>query len=97
MKTIVYIALCAALFMLPNYGFSQHGYTQATNMDVNGVFIGGAYTKTQVEAKWGTPTKYRSNTSEHGLIEVYDYSDNQFHFSDNGRFNSFVIETYSFA
>ena len=68
MKIIVQIIICAIFLMLPYYGFSQLGYTQATGMDVNGVFIGGTYTKTQVEAKWGgTPTKYRSGTSEFGL------------------------------
>ena len=71
MKTIVQKLICATLMMLPYVGFSQSGYTQATDMDVNGVFIGGTYVKAQVEAKWGTPTKYRSGMSEFGLDETY--------------------------
>jgi len=89
------------VLMLPYYGFSQSGYTQATDMDVNGIFIGGAYTKTQVEVKWGAPTTYRSNTSEFGVNEEYVYIHNQldnlFRFSDNGRFVSFFIKTSNFA
>ena len=93
-KKIIYVAL----LMLPYYGFSQSGYTQATGMDVNGVFIGGAYTKTQVQAVWGIATQYWSGTSEFGLDESYYYSpDNLFRFSDNGRFNSFYIRTSNFV
>ncbi len=62
-------------------------------MDVNGVFIGGKYTKAQVTAKWGTPTKYWSGTSEFGLNEEYEYSNNLFRFSDNGIFNYFYVAT----
>ena len=87
--------------MLPQYGFSQLGYTQATDMDVNGIFIGGTYIKTQVTAKWGTPTQYRSSTSETGLDELYDYSinqmNNQFQFNENGVFNTFSIRTQNFV
>ena len=84
--------------MLPHYGFSQSGYTQATDMDVNGVFIGGAYTKSQVQAIWGIATTYWSNTSELGVNESYYYHpDNLFRFSDNGRFNSFYIRTSTFV
>ena len=87
--------------MLPHYGFSQLGYTQATDMDVNGVFIGGAYTKTQVEAKWGTATQYYSKTYETGLGERYDYFTNQiysqFMFGNNGIFHTFVIDTPNFS
>jgi len=87
--------------MLPHYGFSQLGYTQATDMDVNGIFIGGAYTKTQVEAKWGTPTIYHSGISENGLNEQYDYTsnqlNNQFLFAENGVFHTFVIDTPNFS
>ena len=101
MKTINQLLLCATLLMLPYYGFSQLGYTQATDMDVNGVFIGGTYSKIQVEAKWGIPTQYRSNTSENGLNEIYDYSinqaNNQFQFNENGVFNTFTIRTTNFA
>jgi len=98
MKTIVQKLLCAALLLLPGYGFSQIlGYTQATDMDVNGIFIGGTYTKAQVEAKWGTPTKYWSGTSENGLNEEYSYSNNLFRFSENGVFETFNIKTSNFA
>ena len=97
MKIIIQKIVCATLILLPYYGFSQSGYKQATDMDVNGIFIGGIYTKTQIEVKWGTPTQYRSSMSEFGLNEIYDYSDNQFLFSDNGVFNSFYIKTPNFA
>jgi len=100
MKTIVQKLLCVALLMLPYYGFSQSGY-QATNPDVNGIFIGSTYTKTQVEAKWGKPTEYASNMSEFGLDEQYDYlvnqMDNQFHFSENGVFDTFNVKTPNFV
>ena len=101
MKTIVQTIICAALLVLPHYGFSQSlGYTQVTDMDVKGVFIGGTYTKVQVEAKWGTATKYRSNMSENGLNEIYDYLtnqlNNQFQFNENGIFNTFTISTSDF-
>ncbi|MCL2561280.1 MAG: hypothetical protein FWE10_03030 [Rikenellaceae bacterium] len=97
MKTIVKIIVCAAFLMLPYYGFSQSGYTSATDMDVKGVFIGGTYTKAQVEAKWGVPTKYWSNMSEFGLDEAYNYQPgNLFRFSDNGIFESFYVRTSNF-
>ena len=98
MKRIVQKIICATLLMLPYYGFSQSWYTQATDMDVNGVFIGGTYTKTQVEAKWGgTPTKYWSGTSEFGLEEAYYYTTNLFRFSYNGVFDTFNIKTSNFV
>jgi len=97
MKRITKKIVFATLILLPYYGFSQSGYTKATDLDVKGVFIGGKYTKSQVEAKWGTSTKYRSSMSEFGLDEVYDYSDNQFLFSDSGIFNSFFIKTSNFS
>lgn len=97
MKSIIQKLICAILFLLPYYGFAQSGYTQATSLDVNGVFIGGTYTKTQIETEWGIPTQYRSSMSEFGLDEVYNYSDNQFRFSDNGIFHSFYIKTSNFT
>lgn len=98
MKSIIQKLVCATLLiLLPYYGFAQLGYTQVTSMDVNGIFIGGTYNKTQVETKWGVPTQYRSSMSEFGLDEVYVYSDNQFLFGDNGIFHSFYIRTSNFA
>ena len=74
MKTIVQtLFVFVALILLPYYGFSQSGYEGATDMDVDSVYIGGTYTQAQIQAKWGTPTKYRSNTSEFGLNETYTY------------------------
>ena len=97
MRTTIKKLLCAVFLLLPYCGFSQSGYTSATTMDVNGVFIGGTYTKTQVEAKWGTATLYQGNTSELGVNETYHYNPNNlFRFSDNGIFNSFYIRTSSF-
>ena len=96
MKTIIKTIIYATLMMLPYSVFSQSGYTCATDLDVKGIFIGGTYTKAQVQAKWGSPTQYRSNTSENGLNEVYDYSTNQFSFNDNGIFNTFYINTPDF-
>jgi len=102
MKTNVKSLVCTALMLLPYYGFSQIlSYTQATSMDINGIFIGGKYTKIQVEAKWGSPTQYGSNTSENGLNEFYNYTinqiNNQFLFAENGIFHTFNIRTSSFA
>jgi hypothetical protein len=98
MKRIIQTIICVTLLILPHYGFSQSGYLKATSMDVNGVFIGGTYTKAQVEVKWGgTPTKYRSEMSEFGLDEEYYYATNLFRFSDNGIFHSFAIETSNFV
>jgi len=97
MKTIIKTIIFATLILLPHYGFSQLlGYSQATDLDVKGIFIGGTYTKAQVQAKWGIPTQYRSNVSEFGLDEIYDYSTNQFCFGDNGILNSFYINTPDF-
>jgi len=101
MKTIIKTIICATLILLPHYGFSQLlGYTKATDLDVKGIFIGGTYTKAQVQAKWGTPTFYNSSTSENGLDEIYDYSVgqlySQFLFSENGIFHSFSINTPDF-
>ncbi len=102
MKTIVQkLLFYIALILLPYYGYSQSGYTQATDMDVDSVYIGGTYTQTQVQEEWGAPTKYRSNTSEFGLNEEYTYAQDQlinlFRFSDNGIFVSFHIRTSNFA
>lgn len=80
-----------------NYGFSQTSYIHATDMDVNGIFIGGTYTKSQIEEKWGIPTEYRSNESEFGLDEQYYYANDLFRFSDNGVFHSFYINTSKFT
>jgi hypothetical protein len=91
------LLICAVLLALPCAGFAQHHFYQATDMDVNGVFVGGKYTKAQVEAKWGTPTNYSSNTSEFGLNETYDYSNNQFRFSDDGVFVEFYIDIPNFV
>ncbi len=98
MKTLVKIVFLATIIFLPFCGFSQIlGYTQATDMDVNGIFIGGKYTKAQVIAKWGTPTEYWSGTSENGLIEEYYYSTTTFRFSENGVFETFGIGTSNFS
>ncbi len=85
------------LLSLPFCGFAQSGFTQATDMDVNGIFIGGKYTKAQVTAKWGTPTKYWSGMSEFGLDEEYYYTSNLFRFSDTGIFGEFQIDTPNFV
>jgi hypothetical protein len=97
MKTIVKIIICATLAALPSIGFAQLGYSGPTDLDVNGIFIGGKYTKAQVTAKWGTSTQYRSSMSENGLNEVYDYSSNQFLFGENGVFHSLYINTPNFV
>jgi hypothetical protein len=102
MKTIVQkLLVFTALILLPYYGFSQSGYTQATDMDVDSVYIGGTYTQAQVQAKWGTPTNYRSHMSEFGLDEEYIYAQDQlsnlFRFGEDGIFKAFFIETSNFA
>ncbi len=99
MKTTVKIALLIVSSILSFHGFAQsrYGDGQPTDMDVNGIFIGGTYTKAQVTAKWGTPTKYRSSTSEFGLNEAYHYSNNVFRFGDNGIFESFYLKTPDFV
>ncbi len=98
MKTIVKIVFVATIIFLPFCGFSQIlGYTKATDMDVNGIFIGGKYTKAQVIAKWGNPTDYRDSTSESGLNETYYYSSDTLRFSENGVFETFNIKTSKFA
>jgi len=102
MKTFVQkLFVFVALIMLPHCGFSQSGYTQATDMDVDSVYIGGTYTQAQVQEKWGTPTRYWSGTSEFGLDEEYTYTQNQlinlFRFSDDGIFVFFYIRTSNFS
>ncbi len=96
MKTISKKML-SLVILLSSCGFTQPVNSQATDMDVNGVFIGGTYTKQQVEQKWGSPTKYRSSESESGLNEIYDYAGAQFHFNENGIFASFSISTANFV
>ena len=102
MKTIVQkLLVCVALILLPYYGFSQSRYAHTTDLDVKGVYIGATYTQTQVVAKWGTPTRYWSGTSEFGLNEEYTYIQDQlyntFSFGEDGVFHSFTIETSNFA
>jgi hypothetical protein len=97
MKTTVKLLICAALLALPCAGFAQHTYPWNSSMDVNGIFIGSVYSKDQVTAKWGTPTKYWSGESEFGLDEEYHYSKNLFRFSDNGIFGEFHIYTSNFV
>jgi len=102
MKIIVQkLLVFAALILLPFYGFSQSRYARTTDIDVNGVFIGATYTQAQVQAKWGTPTRYWSGTSEFGLNEEYTYIQDQlyntFSFGEDGVFHSFIIETSNFA
>ncbi len=101
MKTIFQkLLICTFAVLLPVVVFAQYGYSGPDEIDVNGIFIGGQYTKAQIVAKWGGPTKYRSNLSESGLNEVYDYSINninsQFMFGENGIFHTFVLETSTF-
>ena len=102
MKTFVQkLLVFAALILLPYYGYSQSGYEEATDMDVNSVYIGGTYTQVQVQAKWGTPTTYWSGSSEFGLDKEYTYTQNQlinlFRFSDDGIFVFFYIRTSNFS
>jgi hypothetical protein len=96
MKTTIKILIYASLLVVPSLGFAQYS-TWNSGMDVNGIYLGSIYSKTQVTAKWGTPTKYESQTSENGLIEFYDYGNNSFEFSDNGLFHSFHIRTPNFV
>jgi hypothetical protein len=102
MKTIVQkLLVCVALILLPFYGFPQLLNAQATDLDVDSVYIGGTYTQAQVQAKWGTPTTYWSGTSESGLDEEYVYIQNllydSFLFGEDGIFHSFTIETSNFS
>jgi hypothetical protein len=97
MKTTIKILICATLLAIPCLGLAQSGYTSATDLDVNGIFIGGKYTKAQVTAKWGTPTEYWSGESEFGLDEEYYYTSNLFRFSDNGVFVEFGINNPDFV
>ncbi len=103
MKIIVQkLLVFATLILLPYSAFSQSRYAQTTpDLDVKGVYIGATYTQAQVQAKWGTPTKYLSHTSEFGLNEEYTYAQDQliniFCFGEDGVFHSFTIETSNFA
>jgi hypothetical protein len=98
MKTIIKFTLLAISLIISFNGLAQrYGDGQPTTMDVNGIFLYGKYTKTQVIAKWGTPTNYRSHTSEFGLDEEYSYSSNLFRFSDNGIFVESYINTSKFV
>jgi hypothetical protein len=111
MRTTIKISIFAVLLMLPQFGFSQSllGYSGPTEIDVNGIFIGGTYTKAQVVAKWGEPTTYWSGESEFGLDEEYFYHDghsydehgepigNLFRFSEDGVFTGFDLEKPGFA
>jgi hypothetical protein len=96
MKKSIKILIYATLFAIPCLGFAQHS-TWNSDMDVNGIYLGKIYSKSQVTAKWGTPTNYRSNTSEFGVNETYYYSTNLFRFSDNGIFVEFGINTSNFV
>jgi hypothetical protein len=102
MKTIVKAIIFTVLLILPFYCFSQYGFTKALDIDVKGIFIGGQYTKIQVQAKWGTPTKYWSMMTEFGLDEEYTYTtinkhDNTFRFGDDGRFHAFYVNNPNFV
>jgi hypothetical protein len=97
MKKSIKILICATLATLPYFGFAQYIEPWNSDMDVNGLYIGSVYTYAQVTAQWGTPTNYRSNTSEFGVNETYHYSTNLFRFSDDGIFNSFRLKTPAFV
>jgi hypothetical protein len=97
MKATIKIIIYVTLLAIPYLGFAQSGFVTATDLDVNGIFLGGKYAKSQVVAKWGTPTKYWSGESEFGLDEEYYYTSNLFRFSDSGIFNSFYIKTSAFV
>ena len=77
------------------------GYHKATDLDVNGIFIGGVYSKTQVQNAWGMATWYHASLSEDGLDELYDYgidpSRSQFLFGDNGTFHTLTVTTPNFV
>jgi len=101
MKTVITTIVFVTLMMLPFSVFSQFGFTGPTTMDVRGVFIGGTYTRAQVQARWGAPTQYRSYRTEFwGLQETYDFgvgqNRNNFQFADNGVFVEFHIRTRDF-
>ena len=90
------------LNLLPTQRYATGvGYYKATNLDVNGVFIGGVYSKTQVQNAWGMATWYHASLSEDGLDELYDYgidpSRSQFLFGDNGTFHTFTVATPNFV
>jgi hypothetical protein len=97
MKKIIKLMLCMTIMSFPFFGLAQHFEPWNSDMDINGIFLGSKYTKTQVTAKWGTPTKYSSNESEFGVNETYHYSTNRFEFSDNGIFGDFFIDTPKFV
>ena len=106
MNTSIKTVIFAALIMLPFSASAQSGgdnlwgFTGPTDMDVRGIFIGGRYTRAQVQAQWGVPTTYRSSMSDRGLNEVYDYgvdpNNSQFLFGENGFFVSFTIVSRDF-
>jgi hypothetical protein len=102
MKTIVQkLLVFAALILLPYYGFSQLLFAHTTDLDVKGVYIGGIYTQAQVQAAWGTPTKYWSGITEFGYLnEAYVYTkdqlNNSFLFGEDGIFHTFTIRTSNF-
>ena len=77
--------------------------SQATDMNVRGLFIGGTYVRAQVEAQWGRPTRYLSSMSaETGLNESFEYimcvgfHSNIFRFNRNGIFYAFDIRARYF-
>ena len=106
MNTSIKTVIFAALIMLPFSAFAQSGgdnlwgFTDPTDMDVRGIFIGGRYTRTQVQARWGVPTQYISHMTDRGLVEEYTYGNhplhNTFRFGENGVFHTFVIASRDF-
>lgn len=107
MKTLKYFFLAIfSLVSVASWGQSRY-YDEPTDMDVNGIFIGGRYSRAQVEAQWGTPHHYSGSQSEWGLDELYQYNITQisqrvwnwdsFHFSENGMFVAFVLKWPTFA
>ena len=107
MKAVITTVVFATLMMLPYSAFAQSrgdnlwGFTGPTDMDVRGIFIGGRYTRTQVQARWGVPTQHISHMTDRGLVEEYTYGSqplhNTFRFGENGFFHTFVIASRDFS
>lgn len=71
---------------------------EIVRFDVNGIDVAmDKYTKAQVIAKLGTPTKYTPQLNSYDdYSEFYEYNESYFAFRDNGMFVTFVIKDPQF-
>jgi hypothetical protein len=98
MITINKLFLIFVFTLLPSYLFSQapQAYLESYKANINGIFLGKKYTKSEIIQKYGNPDKYSIVQDEFdGVDEIFTYGTTEFFFY-NGYIASFIIESNLF-